>query len=63
MPGGSDYNTQKLKWQDIKARTRGDLTAMIWKNKTEVYMLTTMHNPSAEVNFCSERLFVCNIAG
>jgi len=33
-------------------RTRGGLTALVWKNRREVYMLTNTDPPSAEGNFC-----------
>jgi len=42
----------KLKRGDIRARTRGSLTAFVWKDRREVYMLTTMDPPHAEGNFC-----------
>jgi len=32
-------------------RTRGGLTALVWKDRQEVYMLTNMHPPPAEGNF------------
>ena len=38
--------------------TRGDvregLTALVWKDRQEVYMLTNMDPPQAEGNFCDE---------
>jgi len=33
-------------------RTRGGLTALVWKDKREVYKLTNMDPPPAEGNFC-----------
>jgi hypothetical protein len=33
---------------------RGDLTAVVWKDKCDVHMLTTMHTTPAEGNFCDE---------
>jgi hypothetical protein len=44
----------KLKQGDIKTRVRRNLTAMIWKDKRDVNMLTNMHHPPAEGNFCDE---------
>jgi hypothetical protein len=41
----------KLKQGDIKTRVRGNLTTMIWKDKSDVNMLTNMHHPPAEGNF------------
>jgi len=42
----------KLKRGDIRVRTRGGLTALVWKDRREVYMLTNMDPPPAEGNFC-----------
>jgi len=33
-------------------KTRGGLTALVWKDRREVYMLTNMDPPPAEGNFC-----------
>jgi hypothetical protein len=44
----------KLTQGDIRIRVRGDLTAMIWKDKRHVNMLTNMHHLPAEGNFCDE---------
>jgi hypothetical protein len=33
---------------------RGDLTAPAWKDKQNVTILTNMHHPPAEGNFCDE---------
>jgi hypothetical protein len=46
--------TMKLTWGDIRTRVRGNLTAMIWKNKRHVNMLTNMQHPPAEGNFRDE---------
>jgi hypothetical protein len=43
----------KLKRGDIRVKTRGGLTALVWKDRREVYMLTNMDPPPAERNFCS----------
>jgi hypothetical protein len=44
-----------LKRGDIRSRTSDDLTAMVWRDKCDVYVLTNMHNPPAtEGNFCDE---------
>jgi hypothetical protein len=52
-PGSIDFKVPILKRRD-RARTRCELTAIIWKEKSEVYTLTNMHNPPAEGNFCNE---------
>ena len=35
-------------------KTRGGLTALVWKDRQEVYMLTNMDPPPAEGNFCDD---------
>ena len=42
----------KLKRGGIRVRTRGSMTALVWKNRREVYMLTNMDPPPAEGNYC-----------
>ena len=44
----------KLKRGDVRVRTRGGLTALVWKDRQEVYMLTNMDPPPAEGNFCDD---------
>jgi hypothetical protein len=43
-----------LKRGDILSRTRNDLTAMGWKDKRDVYILTSMHHPPTNGNFYDE---------
>ena len=43
----------KLKRGDVWVRTRWGLTALVWKDRREVYMLTNMKPPPAEGNFCN----------
>jgi hypothetical protein len=54
MAGGFDNKTLKLKWGGLHAVMRGNLTALIWKDKQVVHILMNMHRSSAEVNFCEE---------
>ena len=42
----------KLRRDDVRVRTRWGLTALVWKDRREVYMLINMDPPSAEGNFC-----------
>jgi len=42
----------KLKMGDVRVRTRRGLTALVWKDRREVYMLTNMDPPPAEGKFC-----------
>jgi hypothetical protein len=37
---------------DIRVKTRGGLSALVWKDRREVYILTYMNPPPAEGNFC-----------
>jgi len=39
----------KLKRGDIRVRTRGGLTALVWKDRREVYMLTWTHHQQMEI--------------
>jgi len=52
MPRDFGPNPQKLKRGDLRVKTRGGLTALVWKDKREVYMLTNKDPPPAEGNFC-----------
>jgi hypothetical protein len=44
--------TLKLKQGEISTRVWGDLTAVLWKDKCIVNMLTNMHPLPGEGNFC-----------
>ena len=49
----SDFGPKlKLRRGDVRVRTGGGLTALVWKDRREVYMLTNMDPPPAEGNFC-----------
>jgi hypothetical protein len=43
-----------LKRGKIQVRVRGNMTALVWKDKQDIHTFTNMHNPPAEVNFCDE---------
>jgi len=43
-----------LKQGIIKTRVRGDLIAIVWKDKRDVEILMDVHFPPAEGNFCDE---------
>jgi hypothetical protein len=46
---------ERPKRGDIRSRTRHDLTAVVWTDGRDVYVLTNMYNPPAtEGNFCDE---------
>jgi len=42
MPKDLKPNTLTLKRGDIRVRTRGDLTAVVWKDKRDVCLLTNL---------------------
>ena len=52
MPHDFGPKQLKLKRGDVRVRTRGGLTALVWKGRREVYVLTNMDPASAEGNFC-----------
>jgi len=54
MPCDFGPKQLKLKRGDVRVRTRGGLTVLVWKDRREVYMLTNMDPPPAEGNFCDE---------
>ena len=41
-----------LQHGDLQVRTRGDLMAILWRDKWEVRVLTNIHDPPADGNFC-----------
>ena len=54
MPKDLKPKTLKLKRGDIRVRTRGDLTAVVWKDKRDVFLLTNIHDPPREGNYRDE---------
>ena len=54
MPSDFGPKQLKLKMGDVRVRTRGGLTALVWKDRREVYMLTNMDPLPAEGNFCDD---------
>jgi len=51
MPMDLKPKTLRLKRGDIRVRTRSDLTAVVWKDKRDVCLLTNIHNPPREGNY------------
>ena len=37
-----------------RVRTRGDLSAVVWKDKSDVRLLTNIHDPPREGNYCDK---------
>ena len=54
MPKDLKPKTPRLKRGDIRARTRGDLTAVVWKYKRDVCLLTNIHDLPREGNYRDE---------
>jgi len=54
MPKDLRPKTLRLKRGDIRVRTRGDLTAVVWKDKRDVRLLTNIHDRPREGNYCDE---------
>jgi hypothetical protein len=52
MPQNIGPRKMKLKRGDLRVRTRGDLTAILRRDKRDIYMLTNIHDFPAEGNFC-----------
>jgi hypothetical protein len=47
--------TLRLKRGDIRVSTRGDLTAVVWKDKRDVCLVTNFHDPPREDNYRDEQ--------
>jgi hypothetical protein len=54
MPANFGPKTLKLKKGDIICKVKGGTSAVCWKDKREVYLLTNMHNPPASGHFVDE---------
>jgi hypothetical protein len=54
MPDDFRGKIQKLKLNDVRVRSSGVMTAVVCKDKCEVHMLSNIHDPPAEGNFCEE---------
>ena len=54
MPSDFGPKQLKLKRADVRVMTRGGLTALVWKDRREVCMLTNMDPPPAEGNVCDD---------
>jgi len=62
MPKDLKPKTLRLKHGDIRVRTRGDLTAVVWKDKIDVCLLTKIHDPPREGNYRDEHRNVMKLA-
>jgi hypothetical protein len=52
MPPNFGLKKLKLNRGDIRVRTKGNLTALAWKHRRDIYMLTNINPPPPEGNFC-----------
>ena len=46
-----DFGPMKLQPGDLQVRTRGDLTAILWRGKRDIHILTNIQDPPEEGNF------------
>jgi len=44
----------EIKRGDLKTKVKGNLTAIAWKDKRNVNILTNMHSSPLEYNFCDQ---------
>jgi hypothetical protein len=47
-------HNMKLQKGDLKTQVKGNLTAVMWKDKQNVNILMNMHSSPSEGNFCVE---------
>lgn len=52
MPQDLGPKKMTLQSEDLQVWTRGDLTAILWRDKHDVQILTNIYDSSAEGNFC-----------
>ena len=52
MPQDLGPEKMTFKGSDLHVRTRGDLTAILWRNKRDVSILTNIHDAPRKGNFC-----------
>ena len=46
-------NRRTLHWGDLQVWTRGDLTAILWRDKRDIRVLTNIHDSPVKGNFCN----------
>ena len=49
MPGDFGPKQLEMKRGNLRVRTSGGLTALVWKDRWEVYMLTWTHHQQKEI--------------
>jgi hypothetical protein len=51
MPDDFRTKTLKMKWGNVRVRTSGNTTVVVWKDKCEMHMLTNIHDPPAMLTY------------
>ena len=54
MPSVFGPKKLNLRKGDVRVRTGGNLTALAWKDRRDVYILINMDPPPEEGNFCDD---------
>jgi hypothetical protein len=54
MPKDISSRAIKAEKGDIIMQVRGNQSTVCWKDKHDVYVLTNIHTPPVEGNFCDE---------
>jgi hypothetical protein len=54
MPANFGPKMLKLKKGDLLCKVKGGASAVCWKDKQEVYLLTNMHQPPATGHYVNE---------
>ena len=54
MPKDLRPKTLRVKHGDIQVRTGGNLTAVVWRGRRDLCLLTNIHDPSREGNYRDE---------
>jgi len=47
-----DLGPKRMTRGDLQVRTRGDLTAILWRDNCDARVFKNIHDPPAEGNFC-----------
>jgi len=62
MPKDLKPKTLRLKCGDNGVRTRGALTAVVWRDKRDMCLLTNIHHPHTEGNYHDEHYNAIQLA-
>jgi hypothetical protein len=56
MPRVFGPKTLKLKRGDVRLKSRGFLTALVWNDRRQIYVLTNIDTQPAQGNFCDSSI-------